>query len=149
MRVFTPAFVLFASSLLSSGQLVGDCPPIAPRSPVSVNELRGVVVDVNMAVVPEEKVKLQILNGKEFRDAESAETDANGQFSFATRRAGQYRLVFSGRVGLCTATIPIKLLEGGLKGMRLTLPVAATDTCPDYCEKRMKVEEMTGREGHE
>jgi len=143
------AAVVLVCSVRPSGQLVGPCPPVAERQPERINELRGVVVDEILGVAPKVLVKLQVPKGRDFRDIGATETDSNGRFSFAVRHRGTYRLVFSGRVGLCRATIPVTYSKTGLKGIRLTLPTAATDTCPQYCESRLKVEEMTGREGHE
>ncbi len=75
-------FLLFASSLLSAAQRIGPCPPSTPRSTQNVSELRGVVVDENLAVVPKVKVRLQVPEGKDFRDTSATETDPTGQFSF-------------------------------------------------------------------
>ena len=141
--------LILVCSVRSSGQMVGSCPPVASRSPQKVAELRGMVVDENLAVVPRVKVELQVPDGQHFRDIESVETDPTGRFSFAVRRRGRYRLVFSGRLGLCRATIPVTYSKAGLKGIRLTLPTGRSDTCPQYCDSRLKIEEMTGREGRE
>jgi hypothetical protein len=146
---FQLALLFFAFIIQLSGQLVGSCPSSSARSPQDIKELRGVVVDENLAVVPKVKVKLQVPVGQDFHDVALIETDRSGQFSFEGNGPGQYRLVFAGLVGLCPATIPVRYGKTGLKGIRLTLPVAATDTCPQYCEGRLKIEEMSGREGRE
>jgi len=148
-RLLPLAILLFAWSARPSAQLIGSCSPLAARSPQNVKELRGVVVDENLAVVPKVRVQLQIRKGRYFRDLDVAETDLNGQFSFENKGRSQYRLVFTPLVGLCPATIPVTYSKEGFKGLRLKLPVAATGTCPQYCETRLKVEEMTGREGRE
>ena len=106
-------------------------------------------VDQNLAVIPKVKVRLQITNGKDFRDVGLTETDAMGRFSFVSQRPGQYRFLFTSPIGICPATIPVRYSDAGLKGMRLMLPVAAMDACPQYCDSRLKIEEMTGREGRE
>ncbi|MGP8095404.1 MAG: carboxypeptidase-like regulatory domain-containing protein [Candidatus Sulfotelmatobacter sp.] len=106
------------------------------------------VVDENSAVIPKVKVRLQVPDGKDFRDIGGTETDATGRFSFEPRRPGQYRLVFR-PVGFCPAEIPVRYSAAGLKGIRLTLPVAPSDSCPQDCDRNLKVEEMTGREGRE
>jgi hypothetical protein len=108
-----------------------------------------VVVDENLAVIPKVKVKIQVPDDRGFRDIGSVETDSTGRFRFAAQHPGKFRLVFSGPVGFCPATIPVTSSKAGLRGIRLTLPAAATDTCPQYCESRLKIEEMTGREGRE
>jgi len=141
--------LLWTSTALMGGQLIGTCPPSPARSPEDVKELRGVVIDENLAVVPKVKVLLQIQEGDKFRDVATVDTDSIGRFSFASHRQGKYRLVFSNFKGLCRAQIPISYTSKGLRGMRLILPIAASDTCPKYCESRLKVEEMTGREGRE
>jgi len=129
--------------------MIGSCPPVAVRPPQKIKELRGVVVDENLAVIPRVKVRLQVRDGRDFCDIEVVETDPNGRFSFEDHTPGQYRLVFKAFAGLCPATIPVSYSKEGLKGLRLTLPASATDTCPQYCESRLKIEEMTGREGRE
>lgn len=146
---FVIGALILVCTVRPSGQLIGSCPPVGARQPQRVKELQGVVVDETLAVVPKVKVKLQVPNGQDFRDIGSVETDANGRFRFAARHRGRYRLAFSGRMGLCRATIPVTFSKRGLKGIRLTLPTAASDTCPQYCESRLKIEAMTGREGHE
>lgn len=142
-------FMLFAWGLLSSGQRIGPCPPNPPRSPQNIQELRGVVVDENSAVIPKVKVRLQVSDGKDFRDIGATETDPTGRFSFEAQPSGNYRLVFAGLLGLCRATIPVRYSKAGFKGIRLTLPVAASDSCSQDCESKLKVEEMSGREGRE
>jgi hypothetical protein len=139
--------VLFMWVVRPNGQIVGSCPPSTARGSQDAKELRGVVVDQNLAVVPKVKVRLQLLDGRVFRDIGLVETDQTGRFSFESRRRGRYRLMFMGPIGFCPATIPIRYSKTGFKGIRLMLPVAATDTCPQYCESRLKVEEMTGLEG--
>jgi hypothetical protein len=142
-------FLLFASSLLSAAQRIGPCPPSTPRSTQNVSELRGVVVDENLAVVPKVKVRLQVPEGKDFRDTSATETDPTGQFSFKAQPIEGSRLVFASPPGLCSATIPVRYSKAGLKGIRLTLPVAASDSCLRDCDSKWRVEEMTGREGRE
>jgi hypothetical protein len=139
--------LLFAWTAQPGGQLIGSCPPSLARNPHDIKEPRGVVVDENLAVIPKVKVKLQVPEGQDFHDIGLVETDRLGQFNFEGHRPGQYRLVFAGPVRLCPATIPVRYGKTGLKGIRVTLPVAATDTCPQYCEGRLKIEEMTGLEG--
>jgi hypothetical protein len=106
-----------------------------------------VVVDRNVAVIPRVKVKLQTPEGENFREVGATETDATGRFSFKAPASGNYRLAFAGPLGFCPAAIPIEYSKAGLKGIRLMLPVAATDSCD--CESKVKVDEMTGREGRE
>lgn len=142
-------FLVLTLGIPMGGQIIGSCPPSPARSPQEIQELRGVVVDENLAVIPRVKVNLQVLDGQAFRDIGSIETDSTGRFGFAAQHLGKYRLVFSGPTGLCPATIPVTYSNAGLKGIRLTLPVAATDTCPQFCESRLKIVEMTGREGRE
>ena len=148
-RSFLLLFLLFAWDLLSSGQRAGPCPPNLPRSPQSIKELRGVVVDENSALIPKVKVRLQVSDGKYFRDIGATETDPTGQFSFEAQPAERFRLVFAGPLGFCRATIPARYSKAGLKGIRLTLPVASSDSCPRDCDSKLKVGEMTGREGRE
>jgi hypothetical protein len=145
--LFLLAVLFLAWSIRSSGQLVGSCPPTPLRSPQDVSEIRGVVVDKNIAVIPKIKVKLQVPRSTDFRDVALAETDLTGRFSFEKQPPGQYVLVFTAPAGFCSATIPVNYSKRGFKGIRLTLPVGATDTCPQYCESGLKVEEMTGLEG--
>jgi len=144
---FLPALILFACTVQPRAQLIGSCPPSSTRSSRDIKELRGGVVDENLAVIPKVKVRLQVPDGKDFRDIELIETDRSGQFNFESHRPGRYRLVFAASVGFCPATIPVRYGKTGLKGIRLILPVAATDTCPQYCESRLKIEEMSGLEG--
>jgi hypothetical protein len=141
------ALVLLIWVVRPNGQIVGSCPPSIPRGSQDVKELRGVVVDPALAVVPKVKVRLQYLDGRVFRDVGLVNTDQTGRFSFESRHRGQYRFVFVSPIGLCPATIPIRYAKTGFNGIRLTLPVAASDTCPQFCESRLKVEEMTGSEG--
>ncbi|MFZ3341817.1 MAG: carboxypeptidase-like regulatory domain-containing protein [Terriglobales bacterium] len=148
-RLLPLAILLFAWNARPSAQLVGSCPPVAARSPQKIAELRGVVVDETLAVVSNVKVELQARHGRDFRDIEVTETDPTGRFSFKARDPGQYRLVFVGPKGFCPATIPVTYSKAGLKGIRLTLPIGASDTCPQYCESRLRIEEMPGREGRE
>ena len=143
------AFLLLSLSIRMGGQFIGSCPPSPARRPQDIQALRGVVVDENLAVVPKVKVRLQARNRRDFRDIEVIETDPTGRFGFEAHDPGQYRLVFVGPKGFCTATIPVRYSKTGLKGIRLTLPIGASDTCPQYCESRLKIEEMTGREGRE
>jgi len=143
------SLLLLTSTALAGVQLIGTCPPIPPRSPKDVKELRGVVIDENLAVVPKGKVLLQIQAGDKFRDVAAVETDSTGRYRFASQRQGNYRLVFSGFKGLCRAEIPIRYTNKGLRGMRLTLPAAASDTCPQYCERGLKIAEMSGTEGRQ
>ena len=140
--------LLFACGLLSSGQRIGACPPSPPRSPQNVKELRGVVVDDNLAVVPKVKVRLQVPDDEDFLDIGATETDLNGQFSFEARPFGNYRFVFA-VPGFSPAIIPVGYSKAGFKGIRLTLPAAVSDSCPKDWDSRLKVEEMTGREGRE
>ena len=149
MRISLLPLLALACSIPSVGQLIGSCPPSAERRSQGIKELRGVIVDENLAVVPKVKVTLQEPHGKEFRNIGSVEADSEGRFSFEAHRLGRYRFVFVGPVGLCRATVPVNYSQSGFKGIRLTLPVSASDTCPQYCESRLKVEEMTGREGRE
>jgi 5-hydroxyisourate hydrolase-like protein (transthyretin family) len=142
-------FLLFASSILSSGQRIGPCPPNPPRIPQNIKALTGVVVDENSAPVPKVKVKLQVPDGKELRDIAATETDLNGRFSFEAQPSGNYRLIFASVPSFASATIPVRYLKAGFKGIRLTLPIAPSDSCPQDWESRLKVEEMTGREGRE
>ena len=131
------------------GQFIGSCPPSPVRRLQDIQALRGVVVDENLAVIPKVKVKIQVPDGKYFRDIGLVETDSTGRFNFVPQHSGRYRLVFAGPLGFCSATIPVQYLKSGFKGIRVTLPVVATDTCSQYCESRLKIEEMTGREGRE
>jgi hypothetical protein len=139
-------FFLYACGVLSSGQRIGACPPSAPRSPQAIKELRGVVVDEASAVVSKVKIKLQVPGGEEFRDIASTKTDPSGRFSFGAQPSGNYRLLFVAR-GFSPATIPVRYSKTGFKGIRLTLPIAASDSCPQDWDSRLKVEEMTGLEG--
>ena len=141
--------LLFTPSLLFSGQRIGSCPPSLERSPQNISELRGVVVDENLAVIPNVTVRLLAPDGRVFREVAMIETDQRGHFHFERQSPGKYRLVFKGANGFSPATIPVRYSKAGLKGMRLTLPVAASDSCPQDCESGLKVEEMTGREGRE
>jgi hypothetical protein len=145
-RSFSLLCLMFACGVPSSGQRIGPCPSADARSPEKIKEPRGVVVDENFAVVPKVKVRLQVPDGKDFRNIEATETDPTGHFSFDVHSSRDYRLVFTGPRGFCPATIPVAYSKTGLKGIRVTLPTAATDTCSDYCDSKLKVEGMTGRE---
>lgn len=148
MRRTSPLLLLlFAEALLSSAQRIGPCPANAPRDAESLKELRGVVVDRNLAVIPKVKVRLQLPEGGSFRELEATETDPTGRFSFKAQPSGNYRLIFAGPLGFCPATIPVRYSKAGFRGMRLVLPVAATHSCD--CDSKVKVEQMTGREGYE
>jgi hypothetical protein len=129
--------------------MIGSCPPTADRKPQAIRELKGVVIDENLAVVPNVKVQLQVRNGRSSLDLEAVETDLTGRFSFQTHAVGQYRLVFTGVHGFCRAMIPVSYAKHGFNGLQLKLPTAASDTCPQYCESRVKIAEMSGREGRE
>jgi hypothetical protein len=98
-----------------------------------------VVVDENLALVPKVKVILQTSDGKDFRDIGATETDPNGRFGFEAQPFGNYRFVFAAR-GFSPSTILIRYSKAGFKGIRLTLPVAVSDSCP---QDPLKVEEMT------
>jgi hypothetical protein len=139
------AFLLLALGIRVGGQIAGSCSPSPVRSPQDIQELQGAVVDENLAVIPKSKVKLQRPDGRNFRDIASVETDPMGRFSFTPQHPGRYRFVFAGPRGFCPAAIPINYSKSGFKGIRLTLPVGATDTCPQYCEGRLKIQEMSGR----
>jgi hypothetical protein len=142
-------FLLFGWSSISSGQRIGSCPPSPPRSSQNIRELMGVVVDENLAVIPKVKVRLQVPNGEDFRDIAVTDTDSTGSFRFQAQSLGNHRLVFAGPKGFSSVTIPVRYSKAGFEGMRLTLPVAASDSCPQDCDSKLKVEEMTGREGRE
>jgi Carboxypeptidase regulatory-like domain len=109
-------------SLLSGGQRIDPCPPSLEQSPQNIKELRGVVVDENLAVIPKVKVELQAPDGRDFRVVAGVETDATGQFHFGRQRPGKYLIVFTGPRGFCRAAIPLLYSKVGLKGMRLLLP---------------------------
>jgi hypothetical protein len=141
--------LLFACCLLSSGQRIGSCPLSSSRRRQNIKELRGVVVDGDSALVPKVKVRLQVPDGKDFRDIAATETDLNGLFSFEAQPSGKFRFVFAGPKGFCSATIPVRYSKAGFKGILLTLPAAASDSCPQDCNSKLKVEEMTGRDGRE
>ena len=130
------------------GQRIGSCPPAAQRKPQGVKELKSVIIDENLAIIPKVKVQLQERNGDSFRDLEIVETDSSGRFNFERSNWNNYRLAIT-RFGFCPAMIPLNHSKLGFKGIRLTLPIAASDTCPEYCEKRLKIGKMTGREGRE
>lgn len=147
MKQFITVVLVFMS-LLSSGQRIGPCPPSSARVPENIRELRGVVVDENLAVVPKVKVTLQVPDGGGFREIGKTETGPAGQFSFEAQPFGKYRLAFK-QLGFCAVIIPVKYSKAGFKGMRLTLPVAASESCPQDCDSRLKMGEMTGREGRE
>ena len=142
-------FFLFAWGLLSGGQRIGPCPPNPPRSPQKIQELKGVFIDENSAVIPRVKVTLQVAQEKDFRDIGTTESGPTGQFSLQDQPPGDYRFKTSGPPGFCRVTIPVRYSTEGFKGVRLTLPVAASDSCPQYCDRKVKVEEMNGREGRE
>jgi hypothetical protein len=142
-------FLLFASGLQSTGQRIGSCPPNPPRSPQNIQELKGVFVDENSTVIPRVKVILQVAQDKNFRDIGTTESSPTGQFSFQDQPPGDYRFRTSGLPGFCQVTIPVRYSTEGFKGIRLTLPVAASDSCPQYCDRKVNVEEMTGLEGRE
>jgi len=146
--IFLSLPLLFVCAVLASGQRIGACPPIPPRRPQDIKELRGVVVDENLALVPKVKVILQTSNGKDFRDIGATETDPNGRFGFEAQPFGNYRIVFAA-TGFSPSTIPVRYSKTGFKGIRLTLPVEASDTCPQNWDSKLKVEELTGRDGRE
>ncbi len=148
---FLLSVLILACSARQNAQMIGPRPPTADpdRRPQAINTLKGVVIDENTAVIPRVKVQLQVRNGRSFHEVEAVETDMTGRFTFEKHAVGQYRLVFTGIAGLCPATIPVSYSNQGFNGLQLTLPTAASDTCPEYCESRVKVGEMTGREGRE
>ena len=86
-------------------------------------------------------VTLQEPNGDSFRDVKSLATDGTGKFDFGKVAAGKYRMVFSGPRGFCHVTVPSKLSEKGWGGFKLVLPVAASDSCPEDCDERVKIDE--------
>ena len=87
MRRVKPSLlaILFLSlSVRMAGLFIGKCPTNPPRkSSQKIQELQGVVVDENLAVIPKVAVKLQVPDGRNFRDLESVETDLIGRFGFA------------------------------------------------------------------
>ena len=83
--------LLFSWGALSSGQKVGSCPPNTSRSLQSLQELKGVFVDENLAVIPRVKVILQVPEDKDFRDIGATESGPTGQFSFQDLPTGNYR----------------------------------------------------------
>ncbi|MFI5072374.1 MAG: carboxypeptidase-like regulatory domain-containing protein [Terriglobales bacterium] len=148
---FLLSVLILACSARQNAQMIGPCPSHADpdRKPQAIKTLKGVVIDENTGVVPKVKVQLQVRNGQNFHDLEAVETDMTGGFTFEKHAVGQYRLVFTGPAGFCPATIPVSYSNQGFNGLQLTLPTAASDTCPEYCESRLKIGEMTGREGRE
>jgi hypothetical protein len=141
------AFLFFLSVIRPNGQVVGSDPPRPTRGPHDVKELAGVVVDRNLAVIPNVKVTLQIFSGRALHNVASVSTDLMGRFIFECQRPGRYRLTLVGPTGFCPAKIDVKYSNTGFKGIRVTLPVVASDTGPEYCESRLKIEELTGSEG--
>lgn len=140
-RLLQVALFCFALSIGARGQLVGTCAPIASRPAENLSRIRGVLVDQNLAVIPNVKVSLQRSDGGTLGDLASVNTDQAGRFDLGHRPAGLYRLTFAAPPGFCRPSVPIRSTRRGWKGMRVTVPVAASDTCPQYCEDRLKVEE--------
>jgi hypothetical protein len=124
------------------GQRIGDCPPSSHGRLIEVKSLRGVVADPIWAVIPKVQVTLQERSGEMFRDIRSVATDGEGKFDFGRIAPGRYRLTFAGPRGFCRLTIPVLLSAKGWAGFKLALPIAASDTCPGYCEESSRFEEL-------
>jgi hypothetical protein len=110
-HTFLILLLLFAEALLSSAQRIGRCPANAPRDAERLRELRGVVVDRNLAVIPKVKIRLQVPEGEDFREVEATETDPTGRFSFKAKPSENYRLVFTGPLGFCTSCDSSQICE--------------------------------------
>jgi hypothetical protein len=136
------AFVLIGlgHAAVAEGQMVGTCPASPERPAQSLLRVEGVFVDATIAVIPNVKLTLQKRRGQTFVDIDSLSTGADGKFDFGKRRPGLYRLAFAPPVGFCRMAIPIRLSNRGWNGIRVTVPVGATDTCPQYCEDRLRLD---------
>jgi hypothetical protein len=137
--LLTSLLVTAALAVGASAQLVGNCPDLRIGPARQIHRLRGVLEDENLGVIPKAKVILQ--NGKLIELA-TVETDSNGAFDFGRRRNGTYRLILYPPVGLCRAILPIRLWKSGWNGVRVVVAVAPSDTCPQYCQDRAKIEKI-------
>ena len=142
MRRVAIVALLFLVPVVAYAQIVGTCPPSSVRASVDVRHLRGLLVDPNLAVIPAARITLQKSSGNDFRDLKFIETDQLGRFDFGRIEHGSYRLKFEPLQGLCRALVAVRVSGKGWRGIRMTVPVAATDTCPAYCDDRVKIEEI-------
>ena len=142
MKPLTIVALLSLVSVVAYAQIVGTCPPSSVRAPVEVRHLRGLLVDPKLAVIPAARITLQKSSGNGFRDLQFIETDRLGRFDFGRIEHGSYRLKFEPPQGLCRALVAVRVSGKGWRGIRMTVPVAATDTCPAYCDDRVKIEEI-------
>ena len=143
MRIFFGLAILAGSlGMTWSPQFVGDCPASNWDHPIWVKSVDGVVTDATAAVIPKVQIVLRAKKGKTFVDIEEFQTDSGGKFSSRAHETGEYRLVVAGPKGFCKLSLPVWISEKGWSGLKLTLPVGATDTCQAYCEERVRIEEM-------
>ena len=113
----------------------------ATTSLVELARIRGVIVDAYLARIPNSNLLLQRKERNEFRDVKSVKSDKIGGFEFEEALPGTYRLIASAP-GFCEVTIPIRLSKSGWSGLKLTLPVGATDTPLGYCPSEARIEQL-------
>jgi len=127
------------------GQRIGECPDAIERQEQAVMRLKGALVDADDAAIAKVKVILQERKGKSFADIASVSTGADGKFDFGDRSVGAYRIKFHALIGFCRIAVPVNVSNRGWKGIRVTLPVASSDSCPKDCEDNLKLEEDDGQ----
>ena len=121
----------------SSAQIIGACPEEAPRKPVAVKRVRGIVMDTSWAVIPKLQVHLQREEQHAFRDYRASTTDSNGRFDFGRIPERRYRLLTKGDkpyAGFCEQSLPIEVTKRGWTAFSMRLPPRATDSCPGQCQ---------------
>ena len=123
------------------GQDSRGTPASTFKQPIEMKHLRGVIADPMWAVMVKQQVTLQAQHGKDFSDIKSVQTDEEGRFDFGEIRRGTYR-IFTTRRNFCQVLIPVRLAKRGWAGLRVAVPVAASDTYAGYCSDNTRIEQL-------
>jgi len=91
-----------------------------------VSDLRGFVQDATGAVIQRVEIELY-RSGEKPELVSKARTDDIGRFAI-NASDGSYVVKFSSR-GFMNAYVPVDVKQGGWAGLKLTMQIAATDSC--------------------
>jgi hypothetical protein len=111
------------------------------RPTIELSHIRGYLADPTWARIPKARIVLQKKKGVVLGDVQSIGSNQLGEFDFGKKPPGSYRLIVRTR-GFCEITIPIKLSGNGWPGLRIALPLGATDTPSGYCDEQLKIERL-------
>jgi hypothetical protein len=115
--------------------------PNATTATVELVAIRGIIADPTLAAMPSATLVLQKRKRAGFRDVQSVKSDQMGRFDFGENSPGIYRLIASAP-GFCRIGIPVEISRTGWAGLKIVLPVGATDTPSGYCPGKAKVEKL-------